>query len=185
MKRIISLALSVILLVAFCAGAAAESLTMPFETTYYTMMLPEGWEIYDPDTEDDTDTFQTLGYFSSPDDRYIWANCYLHYLEDWKDVSLWNVDDEELEGYIDATMSDFEDDDGEFLGLVYAGSIPFVMIKARDEDGEYIYADTMTNGYVILFYVYLTELDTDETFPFSDADIDQLTAIIETFTPKG
>ena len=184
MKRILLLAACAAILCALMAGASAEALTVAFETPYYTMMLPEGWEIYEPDTADDTDTFISLGNFSSPEDRFIWAECYLNYLEDWKDTSLWNATDEELEEYIDVTLKDFEADNPQYLGIVEAGRIPFVLFKGTDQYGEYLYVDTMTNGCAVLFYIYRSELGTDASFPLSDEDVETLTKIFESFKPK-
>lgn len=184
MKKLLSLMLVLVLSLGVASSALAASVT--FDTPYYTLTLPDNWEIYESDPEKDTETLKRLGYLSSPETQhYWWVETAIHYLENWKDVSLFNADQETLQRYLDATLNDFTDVNGEFLGWFYAGDIPFVLIKCRDDDGDYIYADTMTNGYCILFYAYIKDTGSSKTYDLSDSDIALMRGIFETFQPKG
>ena len=74
------------------------------------------------------------------------------------------------------------DDDPELIGIVYAGSIPFILLKGEDEDGEYLYVETCTNGYVIEFDVYVVDADFDQ-YAIKDKYIEQFKSILATFLP--
>ncbi|MBR0465013.1 MAG: hypothetical protein IJJ23_11660 [Clostridia bacterium] len=186
MKRLLIWIMTLVIGLSGMSGALAEPLTLTFETPYFTLMLPEDWEIYDPDPEDNGsgENIWDLGFVSSPDEDYYIIEAAMQYLEDWKDTSLWDADEEQLEEYIDITMHDFEDKDGQFIDLFYAGNIPFIMLEYTSQDrGDTLYADTMTNGYVIMFYIFKTSLDTDKYYDLTEEDIAQVTRILETFRP--
>ena len=82
-------------------------------------------------------------------------------------------------------MDDYAEDDPEDLGIVMAGNIPFVLIKATDEDGEYLYADTMTNGFAIVMFVYIVDEDGESQYPVSKKYVEQFKSILETFQPAS
>ena len=182
MKRLISLALTLALVLSAVCCAAAEGVV--FRTDYFTVTLPDGWEA-DTDTSgfEQYDDYQYLGCFLAPDDIGMIAGAYLAYYEDWSDFSLWNADEASIQDYVDVILEDLEDDSPEFLGLVYAGSIPFVLIRAADDYGDYLYAETMTNGYAIQFDGYVTDLDGIVQYPLSEEDIEVFRSILISFQP--
>lgn len=182
MKRFISLIAALVITLACVCGAAAEAPV--FKTKYFTLTLPNDWEI-DTDTSDaeQEEGEEFLGFFYGPAAKDLVVEAYLVYYEDLKDLALWNSDEAELQAYIDAIMEDYADDNPEYLGVVTAGIIPFVLIKATDEEGEYLYADTMTNGYAIEMMAYVTDYKAEKSYPLTDAFIEQFKAILATFQP--
>ena len=183
MKRIVTLLLALLLGLSAICCAAAEGVT--FTTPYFTITLPDDWDFDTTplDDEEDEEGFEYLGLFGSTEDVGILAMAYLVYYEDLTDISLWNADEDDMALYIEAILDDFEDDDPELLGTVTAGSIPFVLIRGTDEDGEYLYADTMTNGYAIEIEAFVLDEDGETQLPFTDEYIEQFKSILETFLP--
>ena len=64
-----------------------------------------------------------------------------------------------------------------------AGKIPFVLIRCEDEESEYIYADTVTNGYSIQFEAFMA--DGENFHPLTDEAIEQFRTILTTFKPAA
>ena len=124
-----------------------------------------------------------VNIFGEDKDIGIIVYTYKMYYEDFKDVSLWNADKAEMDEYIETLMYEFSDDNPEYLGTVMAGKIPFVLIKGTDEDGEYLYAETMTNGHAIIFDCYMFDEDGENQFPFTQEYVDQIKSILATFLP--
>ena len=182
MKRFYSLLAAVMMILLVICNAAAEG--VPFSTAYFTLQLPEGWII---DTEDlkSEEGEQCLGYFGGPEDICIMAGAYLVYYENLKDIKLWESDEDELKDYTDAILEDFQDSHPELIGIVKAGKIPLVVIKGTDEEGEFIYADTMTNGYSIQIEFYVTDEEGEKMYPITDAHIEQIREILATFQPAA
>ena len=181
MKQLMSALLAaVLLLCAFGTALADET----FTNRYFSLTLPEGWIIETEDVDDDpNDDFEILGYVGSPEDVGLVIIAYLTYYEDMKDVSLWNADESGLQEYADVVADDLRDDNPVYLDTVKAGSIPFVLFRAVDEDGDYLYADTMTNGHAIIFLAYVSDLDDENVYPVTDAEIEQFKSILATFQP--
>ncbi len=180
MKRWISL-LAAILLLAFCVtSSVAESVS--FSTPYFTLQLPENWITSDEEPETDGNA-QYLGAFADSADIGMVIVAYLVYYEDLKNVALWSSDTSDLEAYAEAVLEDFAEDSPEWLGVVTAGKIPFVLIKGTDQDGDYLYADTLTNGYAIELTAYITGPDGEEMYPVTDEYIEQFKEILMTFQP--
>ena len=178
MKRMICILLSLALALPALL-CAAEGVT--FKSSYYTLTLPAGWEI-DTDDAGPEDGYEFLGGFYSPDDTGLVVFAYLEYYEELADVSLWDADDELIQEYADILLEDFSDDNPEYIGVVKAGAIPFVLVRCTDEYGDYLYADTMTNGYAVEFEVYVMDWD-EHQYPLTDAYIEQFENILATFQP--
>ncbi len=179
MKRFISMMTAMILILAAVCTATAEGNT--FTTQYFTLQLPEGWTI---DTEDlgEEDGDQELGYFGEEKSGLL-IGAYIIYYEDYKDVSLWSMSESELKNYVEDLMDDLEARHVEWIETVMAGNIPIVLLRAEDYEGEFIYAETMTNGYTIHFQAIRTDEYAEETFPLTDEDIETLKGILATFQP--
>ena len=110
---------------------------------------------------------------------------YLVYYEDLKDIALWNASEEQLKEYADLLLEEFADANPELIGTVTAGKIPLVLIRAADKDGEFVYADTVTNGYSIQFEFYATDTDGDKDLPLTDEHIEQIKTILASFVPAA
>lgn len=184
MKKTILTLLALLLAVSVFTAAAEGAL---FTTQYFTMELPEGWEtdmdVQEDDPEDDAVPLGVFGDTSK--DVGIISEVYLLYYEDLKNISLWSSDADELQAYADAVMEDLRDDKPEYLGTVMAGNIPFVLFKGTDEESEYLYADTITNGNSIQFYAYVNDIDGEQYFPVTDEYIEQFKTVLATFKPAS
>lgn len=182
MKRLLSVLLAAMLVL----SAATALADVTFTTPYYTMTLPDGWEIDQEDLEADSgEGMEALGYCYASEEIGMVIEAFLLTYEDLQDFSLWKADAAGVQDYVDAVMEDFADDKPEFLGIVQAGSIPFVLIRGADEYGDYLYADTMTNGYAIEFMAYVTDAEGEIQYPLSDDAIETFKSILVTFLPAA
>lgn len=182
MKRLWSILTALVLILSAGGAAAAEGVT--FSTSYFTMQLPEGWIIETEDLESESEEGEEcLGFFGEPSDIGLVGGAYLDYYEDLKDIALWSSSEEELKDYTDALLEDYAEDNPELVGIVMADKIPLVVIKGTDEESEYLYADTMTNGYAIEFMFYVMDMDGENYYPLTDAYIEQVKTILATFQP--
>ena len=180
MKRSVCLLLALLLALSNVFCAAAEGFV--FKTSYYTLTLPDGWIIDTDDLESD-DASEDLGYFYAPETIGLVVAAYLEYYEDLKDLSLWSLDSKELQDYTETVLEELEDYSPELVGTVMAGAIPFILVKGTDEDGDFLYADTMTNGYAIVFEAYLTDTDGEVMYPMTENELEQFKSILTTFLP--
>ena len=182
MKKITALFFAVLLALSLFCGALADGQT--FATKYFTLELPEKWEIDQDDLDDESEEgMEALGFFGSPEDVSLVAEAYLVYYEDLKDFSSWSASEAEVEEYKELLLEEFEDDKAEYIGTTMAGSIPFILIRCTDEDGDYLYADTVTNGYAIQIVAYLA--DEDKIYPLTDEAIEQFKTVLATFKPAA
>ena len=182
MKRFLILLTAAILALAAACTAAADGLT--FSNKYFSLQLPDNWEI---DTEDleTKEGEETLGYFGETSEIALVGAAYLVYYENLKDTALWNASEEELKEYTEALLEDLADVKPELVGTVNAGRIPLVLIKGSDSDGEFLYADTVTNGYAIEFEFYVTDTEGEKQYPITEEHIEQVRKILSTFQPAA
>lgn len=178
MKRLFSL-LAVLVLV-FPAVCSAEGTV--FTTDYFTLQLPDGWEVDQEDLESEEGEL-SLGFFSGPEDIDLAAGSYLVYYEELKDFSLWGAGEEELKEYADILLEELSDSSPELIGVVQADRIPLVLIAVHTVEGDYVYADTVTNGYSIQFEFYVTDLDGEKMYPITDEHLALIGNILATFKP--
>ena len=180
MKKITALVLAMLLTLCLVSGALADT----FTTKYFTLELPEGWEIDTDDLEEESEEgMEALGFFAGPEDVALMAGAYLVYYEELKDLSLWEASEEDLREYAEIIIDELQDDNAEYIGTVTAGKIPFVLIRCEDEENEYIYADTVTNGYSIQFEAFM--VDEENFHPLTDEAIEQFRTILTTFKPAA
>ena len=94
MKRFLMLITAMTLFLTAACTATADGVT--FKTAYFTMQMPEGWEI-DTDDLEKKEGEETLGFFGVelPEGMLI-GGAYLVYYEQLKDIALWNSSEEEL-----------------------------------------------------------------------------------------
>ncbi len=181
MKRFFVLMTAVALFLSVVCAAVAQT----FTTAYFSMELPDGWEI---DTEDleKKEGEESLGFFGGKmGDGLLVGGAYLVYYEDLKDISLWNAGEEELKEYTNILLEEFADSKPEAIGTVMAGKIPLVLIRGADKEGEFVYADTVTNGYSIQFEFYATETEGDKELPLTYEHIEQIKTILASFKPAA
>ena len=181
MKRFFVWMTAAALFLSIVCAASAQT----FSTAYFTIKLPDGWEI-DTDDLEKKENEETLGFFGGEtSDGFVLGGAYLVYYENLKDISLWNASEEELQEYADALLEDYEDTNPQLIGTVTAGKIPLVLIRGADKDGEFVYADTMTNGYAIEFEFYVTDDEGDQQLPITDEHIVQIETILASFEPAA
>ena len=178
MKRFLILMTAAVVFLAV-ACAAAET----FSTSYFSLELPDGWEIDTTDLEKKEDE-ESLGFFAGKiGDGLLLGGAYLVYYEDLKDIALWNASEEQLKEYADLLLEEFADANPEMIGTVTVGKIPLVLIRGADKDGEFVYADTVTNGYSIQFEFYAMDSDGEKDLPLTDEHIKQIETILASFKP--
>lgn len=182
MKRLICLVIMVVLALSVVCAASADG--VQFKTEYFSLQLPDGWSI-DTDDLESEEGQQCLGFFYGPENVTLGAGVYLSYYEEEKDVALWNYDDEKLNAYANDILEIFKDSNAELVGIVKAGKIPLVVIKCSDAEGEFVYADTMTNGYAIQFEFYVTDENAEKMYPITNEHIEQIKNILATFQPAA
>ncbi|MBR2855042.1 MAG: hypothetical protein IKE81_12035 [Clostridia bacterium] len=183
MKRFLMLITAMTLFLTAACTATADGVT--FKTAYFTMQMPEGWEI-DTDDLEKKEGEETLGFFGVelPEGMLI-GGAYLVYYEQLKDIALWNSSEEELKEYTEALLDEFADNNPELIGTVMAGRIPLVLIKGADADGEFLYADTMTNGYAVEFEFFVTDAEGEKQLPLTERHIEQVKTLLATFQPAA
>ena len=138
MKRFFVLMTAAVLFLSVACAAAAET----FSTSYFSLDLPDGWEIDTTDLEK-KENEESLGFFAGKmGDVILLGGAYLVYYEDLKDISLWN-------------------------------------------SGEFVYADTVTNGYSIQFEFYATDSEGEKELPITEEHIEQIKTILASFKPAA
>lgn len=182
MKKLLAIVLSLLLTLSIVSAMAGG---VTFTTKYFTMELPEGWEIDTSDPQhDEKEHIEDLGIFYKTEGTGLSVEACVQYVEDMKSIALWNSNADELKEYAEDIMEVFEEDHPVYLDTIKANGIPFVLIKATDKDGEYLYADTVSNGYIIIFYVYVIGED-DSYLPLTDEHIEEFKTILSTFKPAA
>ena len=180
MKRFFLILVTAVLFLT-AVGAFADGVT--FSTPYFSLELPDNWETDMEDLKKE-DNSEELGFFGGETaEGVLTGGAYLVYYENLKDISLWNASEEELKDYADAVLEDFEKNNPRLVDTVMAGQIPLVIIRGDDDEGEFVYADTITNGYAIEFEFYVTDDDGEKLLPVTDQDIEQIKTILTTFRP--
>lgn len=183
MKKLTAIALSLLLTLSIVSALAGG---VTFTTKYFTLELPEGWEIDTSDLQSDAESnLEDLGLFYSTEGKGLAVESFLIYYEDLKDLKLWDADEDTLKEYAGLVMEDFSDDNPVFLDILKAGSVPFVLLKATDEEGDYLYADTITNGYAIVFMAYIVDADGETILPLTDESVEEFKTILNTFKPAA
>lgn len=181
MKKTFSL---ILILAVLCTAAwAAADDGVLFENEYYTLTLPGNWRI-DLDDLEKEDQFEELGFMYAREDDGLAIEAALEYYEGLDGISLWDADEEEFQDYVDMILEEFAEDGAYALDPVYAGAIPFIIIRCEDDDGEYFYAETVTNGYVLNFYAYALDWDSNY-LPLQDKHLDTFREILGTFQPNA
>lgn len=181
MKRTFTMLLMLALLASTACCALAETgseQTQTFKTDYYCLSVPADWEISTDDLEED-ENYKELGMLYSQGDPGMVVEASLAYFEEMKDVILWDASEQELQEHIDTLLNDYADDKPEYVCLLEVGSIPFVIIKGVDEVGPYHYAETITNGYELMFFAY----SEDDSMALSDEQYEQFINILSSFSP--
>ena len=180
MKKLIAIVLALLLTLSIVSAMAGTT----FTNNYYTLELPEGWEI-DTSNLQSEDNLEDLGLLYCAEGRGLAVEAFQIYYEDLKDLKLWEADDDKLKEYAGLILEDFSEDNPVFLDIIKVGSIPFVLVKATDEDGDYLYADTIANGHAIVFMAYVLDKDGETFLPITDAYIEEFKTILNTFKPKA
>ena len=178
--------LSVLLAAALVLSAAAALADVTFENAYYTLNLPDGWEI---DTTDaDTDAAGGSGYLGmlyAPDAIGLTIDAYVIANEDLAGQTLRDADAETVQAYADALIEDYAGNWPESLGTVQAGGVPFVVIRATDDTGEFLYAETVIDGRVIEFIAYISGEDGTLFYSLTGEAAEQFKSILATFVPAA
>lgn len=181
MKKLTALLLAFALVLCAVSSLAEGNV---FTTKYFTLTLPDTWDIGTDPAEESEDGEEDLGYFyDAVNEIGLTVSVYMDFFEEMKTVSLWNADEATLKDYTDMLLEELGEDRPVSLGTVMAGNIPFVVIRGTDEYGDYLYAETMTNGYAIEIEAIVTDPDGYKVYPLTDAHIEQFKNILLSFVP--
>ncbi len=180
MKKILALMAATLLVLFVICSAMADGVT--FTTEYFTLELPEDWIIYTDGLEvDKEEGYEELGFFYPPDEKGIIVGAAKVYYEELNDLSLWNASEEKFEEYKEMILDEYADEKPEYIETFMVDRLPFILFRCTDEDGTYLYADTIANGHSFQFTVY--EADEDSIYPVTDEDIALFKTILATFKP--
>ena len=101
--------------------------------------------------------------------------------EDLEKVTLFTLDEDERQQYVDFMLDAFSDDHIQFIGALDVSqyNIPFYFFSCQDSEGEYLFAETVVKGKAIRFAIYYNDADLGV-----DQDLlDSLTVLVGTFLP--
>ena len=177
MKRLVCAILALTLLLPL---ALAQGADQTFATDEIELTVPADWTIDTEDLTEDED-FHYMCYLIEPGDPSLVVECALVYYEDFLDVYLDGSDEKTLNAYIGMLLDEKEADSPELVTVVDAGGISIPVLCAQDEEGPYLYADTMLSGQNYVFYAYSASAYEDGTLEMDDDDLETFISILSTF----
>ena len=181
MKRTVSMILALAMVLGLAAGAAAET----FTTTYYTLELPDDWTGITEGMEDlGLEDAKTVAAFAAPDEVGLAVYSVVTDAAGLDNAETWNTGEEEMKAYAEQAAADLEADSTEFLGVVKAGEVSFILISATDEEGAFLYAETLTGGNTLMFFAYVVSEDGAQ-YPLTEEYTEEFRSILETFRPAA
>jgi len=192
MKKFAILVLAAMLLLGSVAAHADEiAIAKDGVFTYpgvFQLEYPDHWGfVSSEDSENNTDTFTSIGIITDPSPTGLVVDMWIRYLEDWADFSLFDATEEEMEEYISLTLGDYEEDLAIYRETVYTDeyNIPFIVLVGFDSYGLYVHAETMASGWMICFDLYAYTDSTYETCrDLTEEEYAQFCEIIKSFMPQ-
>ena len=142
-------------------------------------------------TYDDSLTMDDVSYQYETTDLYRWffvlygddfvIDANTEWMELFDGVSLHTATQEERDAYLQ-DMADYYPE-ASYLQTITAthSGIPFYVFRFESDEGPFLLAETVVNGYAIDFYAYYY----DESQAPDDALMEALTALLQTFTPAA
>lgn len=100
-------------------------------------------------------------------------------LTDYAGQSLPGANEAVLAAYVDDMLDVYSDENAALVTSVKAGSqgIPFYIFSYTNEDGPYLMAETVLNGYALQFMTYYNDAD----LPVDDRLTQSLITLLDTF----
>ncbi len=173
-KRIIMLLLCAAMTLAPLCASQAEAYTVP---GLYTVEYEDGAVIDDTSyLHDKTDTYTWL-FMICGSDYAIDAS--MTKMDFYEGMSLYSATEDERTAYLEDTKLMLEEFNGEYLGIVDKIGIPFYVFSCENDDGAYLWAETVANGYTLDFYCYYD----DDRMPVDEALLEKFSAMLESFEP--
>ncbi len=177
MKKLLAVLLSLSMTLAL-AAAGADAYTVAGR---YTVEYPDTL-VLDDTAYADGNTQNNVWLFMLAGEGFL-IDAYLTTLENYDpDFSLSAADEAGIQEYLDEVLEAFSSRSPEAAGTVITdGGVLFYIFRLTDDDGPYLYAETIENGVsenFICFYVDgVTEPD--------EALLNTLEALLYTFTPAA
>ena len=177
MKKFIALLLCVLMCAASCSALAVEyNANNIFTITY----------------DENTYAIDNSSYLEENTSEYIWmfmlyneqadavVDVAMEALPEFAGLSLFSATAEERNAYVEATLDIFSDANIKLLDTITVSDLqlPFYIYSLEDENGAYLTAETLVNGWAINFSTY--------HMATSDADsalLNVLEEIVTTFQP--
>lgn len=102
-------------------------------------------------------------------------------IDGFEDFSTQGADEAARQLYLDDLYASFDDQSIKLLTTVTAGEskAPFYVFSYENEDGPYLMAETVVNGYGIDFMAYYN----DSEKPVDDALLNALLELVDTYAP--
>ena len=101
--------------------------------------------------------------------------------EDLKNLTLFTLDEDDRQQYVDFMLDAYSDDNIQFIGALDVSDykIPFYFFSCEDSEGEYLFAETVVKGKAIRLAIFYNDADLGV-----DQDLlDSLTVMIGSFMP--
>lgn len=146
---------------------------------------PDGWIFIPGDWESEEDSIYA-GFIAGEDGETPIIYIDLFYYEEYKGRSLSEDAPEDRDAYKDEILTSFEEYDPVRLESEWrytsAQQIPFVCLDGKDSEGNYLYAETLINGWAVTFECYaITGKLFIRTRPLTDEEKAIFDAVIESF----
>lgn len=148
--------------------------------------------IYTVRYDESTYRIDDTAYLNENTDEYSWLFMLYNSTEDifidaamevipeFEGITLFSADAQGRSDYLAATLDAFADQDIQYLTTITAGEwqIPFYVYSMTDEDGSFLYAETIVNGCAIHF-----NANHPNSSELSDALLPALEELLLTFAP--
>ena len=167
--RLLSLLLAALLLLGAGSACAAEhTISGLFSITYDETVFTLDHSSYCDD--------------STPEHRWLFVLCSEDALIDVDMQPAGDYAVQSLDGADEAALKIYIDEMSfvgcEYIETVDAGEIPFGLFRMNDENGPYLLAETIANGWCIDFYAYY-----DQDAPVDEALVQALRSVVRTYRP--
>ena len=177
MKKFLALLLCVLMCTASFTALAAEYKA----GNIFTITYDENAYVIDNSTyleENTSDYIWLFMLYNEANDTVV--DVAMEALPEFAELSLLSATAEERNGYVEATLDIFSDASIKLLDTITVSdmSIPFYIYSLEDENGAYLTAETVVNGWAINFSAYHMES--------AEADIallNVLAEVVKTFQP--
>lgn len=150
----------------------------------FSFEYPDGWKDFGAETSQDVPgSYYEAAFLGGRRYDALNVTVRLYYDDEYENVRLFSDGEavEELRSYIESTYYDILW--SEIVRSKEHG-IPFVVVHGVDSAGESLYAETLNNGWSIVFEGYaFADTDYDEMRALTQQDVEIFCRMLESFKP--